>query len=331
MALPQSLTRKAAMISATPAMIIMMPTISTADSVATTTLPSAITPAIMKMIPAAPPPATAAAEPRPATTVLLVRPSTPGDMASPLEVFMVVRHHQIDAFSGALVFPGGKLEDADGDPRLRARCGGADRIGNEELKFRIAGVREAFEESRLLLARKRGQRALVAAAELKGIEARWRAKLAKDEATIVDLAEAEDLEIATDLSTPSAHWITPTFVPRRCDTWFFLAEAPQDQVALHDGSESVDSVWLKPQQAIDEASAGRRTLVHATFKNLELLAEGKTVVGAISQASERKIVTVQPWVETRDGKRFLHIPEGAGYRNLFREMPPGTGVPQTGR
>jgi hypothetical protein len=55
------------------------------------------------------------------------------------------------------------------------------------------------------------------------------------------------------------------------------------------------------------------------------------VVGAISQATERRIVTVQPWVETRDGKRFLHIPEGAGYRNLFREMPPGAGVPQTGR
>src|SRR5258708_7116267 len=169
------------------------------------------------------------------------------------------------------------------------------------------------------------------AVELKGIEARWRAKLAKDEATVVDLAEAEDLEIATDLMTPFAHWITPTFAPRRFDTWFFLAEAPEDQAALHDGSESVDSVWIGAQQAIDEAKAGKRTLVHATLKNLELLAEGDTVVGAISQASERKIVTVQPWVETRDGKRFLHIPEGAGYRNLVREMPPGTGVPQTGR
>ncbi len=269
--------------------------------------------------------------PRPATTVLLLRPSTAGDAGSPIEVFMVVRHQQIDAFSGALVFPGGKLEDADGDSRLRARCGSAEKCSDAELKFRVAGVREAFEECGILLARKRGQRAVVAAADLKGIETRWRTKLAKDEATIVDLAEAEDLEIATDLMTPFAHWITPTFAPRRFDTWFFLAEAPQDQVALHDGSESVDSVWLKPQQAIDEASAGRRTLVHATFKNLELLAEGKTVVGAISQASERKIVTVQPWVETRDGKRFLHIPEGAGYRNLFREMPPGTGVPQTGR
>src|SRR5437763_77115 len=260
--------------------------------------------------------------PRPATTVLLLRPSKAGDADSGLEVFMVVRHQQIDAFSGALVFPGGKLEDADGDPRLRARCGNAETCSDDDLKFRVAGVREAFEECGILLARKRGQRAVVAAAELKGIEARWRAKLAKDEATIVDLAEAEDLEIATDLMTPFAHWITPTFAPRRFDTWFFLAEAPEDQVALHDGSESVDSVWIKPQQAIDEASAGKRTLVHATFKNLELLVEGGTVAGAISQATERKIVTVQPWVETRDGKRFLHIPEGAGYRNLFREMPP---------
>jgi len=269
--------------------------------------------------------------PRPATTVLLLRPSKPGDAASPLEVFMVVRHHQIDAFSGALVFPGGKLEDADGDPRLRGRCGDAEKCSVEELKFRVAGVREAFEECGVLLARKRGQRAVVAAAELKAIEARWRAKLANDAATIVDLAEAEDLEIATDLMTPFAHWITPTFAPRRFDTWFFLAEAPQDQVALHDGSESVDSVWIGAQEAIDEAKAGKRMLVHATLKNLELLAEGNTVVGAISQATERKIVTVQPWVETRDGKRFLHIPEGAGYRNLFREMPPGAGVPQTGR
>jgi len=262
------------------------------------------------------------AAPRPATTVLLVRPSRPGDTASPLEVFMVVRHHQIDAFSGALVFPGGKLEDADGDARLRVRCCGADRIEDAELKFRIAGVREAFEECGVLLARQRGQRALIAAADLLAIEQRWRARLAKDEASIVDLVEAEDLELATDLMVPFAHWITPTFAPRRFDTWFFLAEAPQDQIALHDGSESVDSVWIGAQQAIDEATAGRRTLVHATTKNLELLAEGKTVAGVLAAASHRKIVTVQPWVENRDGKRFLHIPADAGYRNLVREMPP---------
>ena len=114
------------------------------------------------------------------------------------------------------------------------------RARDEELKFRIAGVREAFEECGILLARKRGERAVIAAADLKGIEDRWRKKLAKDEATIVDLVEAEDLELATDMMVPYAHWITPTFAPKRFDTWFFLAEAPEDQIALHDGSESVE-------------------------------------------------------------------------------------------
>lgn len=272
------------------------------------------------------------AAPRPATTVLLLRPSKRGDKASPLEVFMVVRHHQIDSFSGAIVFPGGKLEEADGDKRLRARSGGPATISDDELKFRIAGVREAFEECGVLLARKRGQKALIAAADLKPIEDRWRAKLAKDEASILDLVEAEDLELATELMTPYAHWITPTFVPKRFDTWFFLAEAPEDQVALHDGSESTDSVWIGAQEAIDEATAGKRTLVHATQKNLELLAEGGTVAGAIAAAAVRKIVTVQPWVETRDGKRYLHLPPDAGYRGLSREMPAQQGaVPQVGR
>jgi 8-oxo-dGTP pyrophosphatase MutT (NUDIX family) len=271
------------------------------------------------------------APPRPATTVLLLRSSRRGDAASPLEVFMVVRHHQIDSFSGALVFPGGKLEEADGDERLRTRCTGAASLSDDELKFRVAGVREAFEECGILLAHKRGHRELIGATDLAPIETRWRDKLAKDEASIVDLVEAEDLELATDLMVPYAHWITPTFVPKRFDTWFFLAEAPADQVALHDGSESVDSVWIGAQQAIDEAAAGKRTLVHATQKNLELLAEGGTVADAIAQARERKIVTVQPWVEAREGKRFLHIPPDAGYRNLVREMPPPGAVPQAGR
>ena len=233
---------------------------------------------------------------------------------------------QIDAFSGALVFPGGKLEDADGDPRLRARCGGADKIAAEELKFRVAGVREAFEECGILLARKRGERAVIAAADLKGIEDRWRDKLAKDEASIVDLVEAEDLELATDLMVPYAHWITPTFAPKRFDTWFFLAEAPEDQIALHDGSESVEL-------GVDRR-AGRRSTRPPPASAPWSMPRSRTSScwpragpspAPSPPAGERKIVTVQPWVETRDGKRFLHIPPDAGYRNLVREMPPTAG------
>ena len=56
----------------------------------------------------------------PAATILVLR----GDAAR-LEVFMVVRHHQIDFASGALVFPGGKADEQDGDPRLASRLDGA--------------------------------------------------------------------------------------------------------------------------------------------------------------------------------------------------------------
>ena len=60
------------------------------------------------------------AEPRLAATILLLR-----DGPERLEVFMVERHHQIDFATGALVFPGGKLEGSDGDPSLAGHCRGA--------------------------------------------------------------------------------------------------------------------------------------------------------------------------------------------------------------
>jgi len=61
------------------------------------------------------------------------------DGAVGLEVFMVVRNQAIDFAGGALVFPGGRVEEAD------ARLGEA---------FRIAAIREAFEESGILLAKR---------------------------------------------------------------------------------------------------------------------------------------------------------------------------------
>src|SRR5918997_4940984 len=78
---------------------------------------------------------------RPASTVLLVR-----DGAAGLEVFMVVRHREIEFAGGALVFPGGRVEEAD------AALAGDDPLG----AFRVAGIRETFEECGVLLARERG-------------------------------------------------------------------------------------------------------------------------------------------------------------------------------
>ena len=87
----------------------------------------------------------------PAATIMLLRDGAPG-----LEVFMVVRHHQIDFASGALVFPGGKLDEGDKSSSIRARCDGADGVSDAELAIQVAAIREAFEECGVLLARPKG-------------------------------------------------------------------------------------------------------------------------------------------------------------------------------
>src|ERR1700710_359924 len=88
--------------------------------------------------------------PRPASTVLRVR-----DGAEGLEVFMVVRHHKIDFASGALVFPGGKVDPADYAIPVSGEYEEADRVS------RIAALRETFEECGVLLARARGEAQLI--------------------------------------------------------------------------------------------------------------------------------------------------------------------------
>ncbi|MEX2208883.1 MAG: NUDIX hydrolase [Myxococcota bacterium] len=265
------------------------------------------------------PDTTPAPAPKLAATILLVR-----DGASGLEVFMVQRHHQIDFATGAMVFPGGKIEAGDADPRLRARCAGA--LDADALAVRVGAIRETFEECGVLLARPRGGSALVGADRLRAIEARFRERLNADEIGLVDVALAEDLELACDLLVPYAHWVTPERVPKRFDTYFFLVAAPPDQIALHDGGESVDSVWTTAQQALAEAEAGRRTIIFPTLMNLNLLGLASDVADALARTRARPLVTVRPALRRApDGKPELVIPPEAGYPPLppaLAKLPP---------
>jgi 8-oxo-dGTP pyrophosphatase MutT (NUDIX family) len=235
---------------------------------------------------------------RPAATVLLLR-----DGASGLEVFMVVRHRAIEFAGGALVFPGGRVEEGDGP------LGGADPLG----AFRVAGIRETFEECGVLLARPRGGAALVGAERLLEIADRHHAALLGNRRTLPEALDAEDLEPATDAMVHWAHWVTPASRSKRFDTQFFLAAAPPDQLAVHDGLESVDSVWIAPAQAVAEADRGERRLVFATRKNLEKLARHTTVAGAMAAARAATVVRVEPeMVRAGEGWR-LRIPAEADY------------------
>jgi 8-oxo-dGTP pyrophosphatase MutT (NUDIX family) len=249
---------------------------------------------------------------RPASTVLLVRdpPAAPGAF----EIFMLVRHRQIEFASGALVFPGGSVDAGDreiiADPSL---YDGVDGLTEDALAFRIAGLRETFEESGILLARRRGGAELIDGAAGTQIALTHRAALCEGKVSFAAILREHRLTLALDLLVPYAHWITPEGMPKRFDTWFFMAKAPPEQLGRHDGKESTDSIWVSPQEALDGSKSGRFTLPFPTTRNLIRLAPHGSADAALEHARAMKIVTVMPQVSRDGDKRLLRIPADAGY------------------
>ena len=255
----------------------------------------------------------------PAATVLLLR-----DTAAGLQVFMVVRHYDIDSFSGALVFPGGKLDPADRDPGLRDCSAGVAHCDAQELAFRVAAVRESFEECGVLLARRRGQSELLQQAEL-GVLQPYRQALLENRIGMLELCQAENLELALDQLRPFAHWITPRLRPKVFDTHFFLAATPPSQQAIHDGHEALDSMWIGSQEAIQKAEAGSLNVIFPTRMNLQRLNRAASVSEAFAMTAREPIIPVQPEVEIRPDGQIMTIPPHTPYgvRRVF--------IPKDGR
>jgi 8-oxo-dGTP pyrophosphatase MutT (NUDIX family) len=254
-------------------------------------------------------------DPVPAATVILLRDSVAGP-----EVLLLERHAKSEFLPDAYVFPGGRVDAEDHALAARiagisgAQAGAALRTVAPELAlgFFVAAIRETFEESGLLLARRRGSADLldqVSAAAL----ARHRLGVQSGERSFRELVLAEDLVLAADLLAAHAHWITPEDSPRRFDTIFFAAETPPGQEALHDGVELTDHVWIRPEQGLSEYRAGRRQMILPTWANLETLLGFATVQDALAASRRRSLVPILPVLKERDGKRRIEIPADAGY------------------
>ena len=232
------------------------------------------------------------AEAKLAATVLLLRHGDDGP-----EVFMVVRHGDIAFAGGALVFPGGRLDP--GDRALAASLGLAGDAG----ALRICALRETFEEAAILLARGAVPRDA----------ATWQSKLCADEIGFAALLDGLGVQPAPEALVHFAHWITPPSRPKRFDTHFYLAVAPEGQDAVHDGGEAVDSVWINPRRALAEADAGRRKLVVATRLNLMRLARFDSVDAILAHAQATPVVTIEPRSKAVPEGRLMFLPIEAGY------------------
>lgn len=254
-------------------------------------------------------------EPVPAATVMLLRDSSAGP-----EVLLLERHAKSEFLPDAYVFPGGRV-DAE-DHALAARVAGVSAERASEtlrtvpadlaLGFFVAAIRETFEESGLLLARRRGETELLDRASAAAL-AHHRLGVQSGERSFRELVLDEDLVLAADLLAAHAHWITPEDSPRRFDTIFFAAETPPGQVALHDGVELTAHVWVRPEQGLAEYRAGRRQMILPTWANLETLLGFDSAQAALTASRRRRLVPILPVMTERGGKRRIAIPADAGY------------------
>lgn len=254
----------------------------------------------------------------PAATVILVRDSAVAGSAP--EVMLLRRHTRSQAFAGAFVFPGGKVEasDRDLDPvswratdlPQRAEEMGVDDIAGA-LGFLVAAARETFEEAGVLLAT-RADGTPLGPAELRSatfLHARRRLASRGDHWQWDGWLRDERLVLDLDLLLFWAWWVTPVHLPYRFDTRFFLATLPDAQSVTHDGVETTEMHWLSAAAALEAHARGEVALRNATKRNLELLASFPTVLEARTAVQRGDVDRrrTQPRVVREDGElRLVH-------------------------
>ena len=239
--------------------------------------------------------------PRPSTTVLLVRDAPGG-----LEVLMVVRNDK-SHFASAMVFPGGVIDPEDRDEAWLDLVDGAEGLDPAERVRRVAGFRELYEETGVLL-----------------LDAPERAPDEGGEgASFIEVVRRCGGRLDLSAMAPFAHWVTPESAPKRYDTYFRLCWRTTEMTAVSDGRETVSVEWLRPAEAIALGASKERNLLFPTKCQLELLAQSDSVEAAVAAARARMIIPVTPTLDRRPEGTFLSIPPESGYpvREFFMAPP----------
>lgn len=254
----------------------------------------------------------------PAATVTLVRDTPAG-----LEVLMLQRNHQSGFMPGMFLFPGGAVDAGDGAPRVASRCPGLDdarasaALGLEAggLAYWAAAIRESFEEAAVLLAYGAGGEMVnPCAGERAPRFEEYRRRLNAGEGDLGEMLEAEALTLAVDRLTYFSHWITPETAPRRYDTRFFVAVAPEDQEVACDTVEAIAHRWVQPRVAVEKYRAGEFKMRTPTIKTLEQFAAYDTADALITGLRRKGPSPAQLPRINANGERLL--PGDPGYDDI---------------
>ena len=235
---------------------------------------------------------------RSAATAVIVRDMLDG----PPHILMMERAGSMAFAAGALVFPGGAVDDADRE--LARTLGGAADV--EETAARLAAIRETIEESGLGI----GFATALNAAQL----AEMRRALAGGD-SFSTVVQAQGAALALSQLVPFSRWhpADAEMAARIYDTRFYLARAPEGQVATADATENVRLFWMSARDTIALCDAGQGRIIFPTRRNLERLALFDNFADMAAHAASFPVEKVSPWLEERDGVRHLCIPDHLGY------------------
>jgi len=210
---------------------------------------------------------------RAAATVVLLRAGSTG-----LQALLTHRPTTMAFAPDMHVFPGGRVDDADADPRLAARSVlgpaeaaaalGGDLAPEVALAAHVAAIRELFEEAGVLLADTSAPGSLVDAG---------RSALLRGEATFAGLAHDLDLRLRTDHLVPLSRWVTPAPYPRRFDARFFAAALPDGAQPTFEGDEVAAHAWVRPVDALAAMAEGRLAMWLPTSTTLQQLQHARSV------------------------------------------------------
>ena len=255
-----------------------------------------------------------------AATIILIR-----DVSSVSEVFMIKRATKSN-FGGAWVFPGGKVDNEDSENNILDYCQGLDdkqassilSLNEGGLGYWVACVRECFEESGVLLAYKENGHLFKPSLDEKIILNDLRRQLNDDSIVFIDILKKLNLRLALDRILYLSHWVTPKIESRRYSTRFFITSIANDQEAIHDGYEAVDSLWIKIEKALNDYEQGTFPIIMPTIKNLEAIAGYPSTLSILEDKESilpSDILTIVPKFFFEKGKLVGLLPGDTGYED----------------
>ena len=139
-------------------------------------------------------------------------------------------------------------------------------------------------------------------------------------AAVRELQEEAGLDVMTHELVPFSCWTSPTIVPQRFRTWFFLTAAPSGPIRL--SSREISAYcWVTPQQALDRHHAHGMTLFPPTWVSLHELRAIEAVAEALERYARRPPCIFNPRVRTFGASRCFFYEGDAAYRDGDIDRP----------